>query len=72
MASSNWKKQHIKVRSVDQSTPDIGKRGASYIERINMFPLYSTEYYIQYLLINIVKKKKESEPNKPTKRNKET
>ena len=31
----------------------------SYIERINnMFPLYSTEYYIQYLLINIVKKKK--------------
>ena len=44
----------------------------SYIERINMFPLYSTEYYIQYLLINIVKKKKESDPNKPTKRNKET
>ena len=45
----------------------------SYIERINnLFPLYSAGYYIHYLVINIVKKKKKSEPNKPTKRGKET
>lgn len=31
----------------------------SYIERIdNLFPLYSAGYYIQCLVINIVKKKK--------------